>query len=125
MFQGSANAGKASVCVAASHSIAAIFSNAARRRHSFHLHAFTPVVAVMGILVVEFVTGGGQWLIGGESPFSDSLIREGRAMRDSVARLIAASSDDEVHVFSATKNREDDTSEVKKKFVSEIGRAHV
>ena len=73
----------------------------------------------MGILVVEFVTGGGQWLIGGESPFSDSLIREGRAMRDSVARLIAASSDDEVHVFSATKNREDDTSEVKKKFVAD------
>lgn len=100
--------------------MAAIFSNAATRRHSFHFHAFTLVVAVMGILVVEFVTGGGQWLIGGESPFSDSLIREGRAMRDSVARLIAASSDDEVHVFSTTKNQQDDPPEVKKRFVSDV-----
>ena len=55
----------------------------------------------MGILIIELVTGGGEYLTGPSAEFSETLIREGRAMRDCVARQLAQASDQVIRVFTS------------------------
>lgn len=54
----------------------------------------------MGILIIEFVTGGGEFLLEPPAQFSKTLNQEGRAMRDSVALQLAQASDQTVRVFT-------------------------
>ncbi len=54
----------------------------------------------MGILILEFVTGGGEFLVDPPAEFSETLIREGRVMRDGVALQLAQASDQTVRVFT-------------------------
>lgn len=55
----------------------------------------------MGILIAEFVTGGGEYLTDTSAEFSETLIREGRAMRDCVALQLAQASDQTIRVFTS------------------------
>ena len=55
----------------------------------------------MGILIVEFVTGGGEYLLAEGDPWAAELVAEGQAMRDSVATALRSASDEPLIVFQA------------------------